>query len=77
MNKSVIYTKSDCPYCVKAKYLLTQMNITYEEVVIGKDILREEFVSTFPEQKTVPLIFIDDAKVGGYEQLVKYFSPEQ
>lgn len=72
----IVYSKSDCPYCVKAKNLLTQKGFDYTEVVIGQDILREDFVSTFPEQKTVPLIMIDGVKVGGYDKLTEWFNAQ-
>lgn len=71
--KAIVYSKDFCPYCVRAKELLTHNNITYEEVLISKDILREEFISLFPEQKTVPLIFIEGERVGGYDNLVEWF----
>jgi hypothetical protein len=31
-GESIIYTKSYCPYCVKAKNLLTTIKITYKEI---------------------------------------------
>lgn len=72
--RALIYTKDNCPYCVKAKALLTIKKIEYTENKIGQEITREDFISLFPDQKTVPLIFIDDVKVGGYDQLNKYFN---
>lgn len=71
--KALVYSKDNCPYCVRAKALLTRNNVAYEEVVIGKDILREDFMSEFPEQKTVPLIFVEGERVGGYDNLVVWF----
>ena len=72
--KALVYSKDNCPSCVKAKALLTRNNIAYEEVTIGKDILREDFLSDFPEQRTVPLIFVEGEKVSGYENLVEWFN---
>jgi len=69
----LIYTKDNCPYCVKAKTLLTIKSIEFTESKIGKDITREEFMSLFPEQRTVPLIFINDQKIGGYDDLAEHF----
>lgn len=71
--RAVVYSKDNCPYCVKAKALLSLNNYSYEEVVIGKDILREEFLTQFPDQRTVPLVFVEGEKVGGYDQLVIWF----
>ncbi len=70
---ALIYTKDNCPYCVKAKSLLTIKSVEFTESKIGQDITREEFMSLFPEQKTVPLIFINDQKIGGYDDLTEYF----
>lgn len=71
--KALIYTKDNCPYCVKAKSLLTIKSIEFTETKINQDITREEFISMFPEQKTVPLIFINDQKIGGYDDLAEHF----
>jgi glutaredoxin len=70
---AIVYTKDNCSYCVKAKQLLSIKNVVYNEVVIGQDILREDFMSLFPDVRTVPFIIIDNVKVGGYEQLREYF----
>ena len=54
-----VYTKQNCPFCVKAKALLKSRSLEYNEIEIGKDIDREEFLSMFPHVKTVPHIIID------------------
>lgn len=71
---ALVYTKEHCPFCVKAKALLTQKNVPFMEVKIGDDMLREDFISMFPEQKTVPLIFLDGVKIGGYDELTEHFN---
>ena len=73
MKKVLIYSKHNCPYCDRAKELLISKNQAYTEVVIGEDIIREDFVSIFPDVKTVPLIIIDDKKIGGFTDLVEYY----
>jgi glutaredoxin 3 len=78
MNNIIIYTKNDCPFCVKAKELFSQKNELYTEVRLGEDIRREDFMSIFPEVRTVPFIIINGEKVGGYDRLVEYYnSPDQ
>lgn len=69
----LIYSKKECPSCIKAKTLLNIKGIPFTESVIGEDILREDFFDMFPEVRTVPYIIIDGVKVGGYEQLREYF----
>lgn len=72
--QALIFTKKDCPYCVRAKALLATKNVSFTESVIGEDMLRETFMEMYPNQRTVPLILIDGQQVGGYDQLVEYFN---
>lgn len=74
--KALIYTKPACPYCDYAKTLMMNKRVDYTESVIGKDVLREEFMEMFPDQRTVPLIFIDGEKIGGYNELKEYLDNE-
>lgn len=69
---NVVYTKDNCPYCVKAKALLKSYGIAYAETVIGKDITREEFLDIFPTAKTVPQIILDGERIGGYSEVQTY-----
>jgi alkyl hydroperoxide reductase subunit F len=69
----ILYSKKQCPYCDKAKALLKLKNTSFEEVIIGEDIMREDFTATFPEVRTVPFVLIDGEKIGGYDQLAEYF----
>lgn len=71
--KVLIYTKDNCPFCTKVKALFTIKGVDWTECKVNEDITREEFISLFPEQKTLPLVFINDEKVGGYEETRTYF----
>lgn len=73
MSSILVYSKDQCPYCVKAKALLEMKQKDYTEIKIGVDMLREDFMATFPEVRTVPFIIIDGVKVGGYDKLVEWF----
>jgi glutaredoxin len=69
-----VYTKDDCPWCIKAKILLMDCGIQFEELKLGKDYQREELKSLLPENLplTVPQIFIYNKRIGGYEDLAEY-----
>jgi glutaredoxin 3 len=69
MNKVTIYTTNYCPYCVKAKSLLTRKNISFEEIAIQDDKTREEMVNKSKGRRSVPQIFIGDFHVGGCDDL--------
>jgi len=78
MSNIIIYTKENCPFCVKAKEFFSQKNELYTEMKLGEDLTREDFMSIFPEVRTVPFIIINGEKVGGYDRLVEYYSrPDQ
>lgn len=53
-----VYTKDYCPYCVKAKNLLTSLGATYEEVDITTtpEIIIE--LAKKSGMRTVPQIFV-------------------
>lgn len=78
MSNIIIYTKDNCPFCVKAKEFFSQKNELYTEMKLGEDLTREDFMSIFPDVRTVPFIIINGEKVGGYDRLVEYYSrPDQ
>ena len=69
-KKIIIYTKSYCPYCVKAKQLLKNKNLNITEIdITDNESLIEEMLLKSSGRKTVPQIFIDDFHVGGCDDL--------
>ncbi|SEP67336.1 glutaredoxin 3 [Natrinema salaciae] len=63
-----IYTKTDCPYCEKAKDLFDSKGVEYETYnVTGDDDLFEEMVERADGRQTAPEIFIDDELIGGWD----------
>ena len=68
--KVIIYSKENCPNCVKAKALMDKYNPTI--LKIGENISRDKFFDKFPNAKTVPQIEIDGKHIGGYRELVEW-----
>lgn len=68
--KVEIYTKFACPYCVRAKMLLSKKGVDFEEfdVTLGGP-KRKEMQERAPDARTVPQIFIGDYHVGGSDDL--------
>jgi len=66
-----VYSRDDCPFCVKAKDFFRKKNILFQEFKVGTDITREEYAS-LTEMKTVPAIYIDGKLIGGFTDLVDY-----
>ena len=69
MSKVMIYSKTYCPYCDRAKALFKSKGIAYDEVML--DDKDEEFQALKKKTglMTVPQIFINDTLVGGYTDL--------
>lgn len=65
-----IYTKFACPFCVRAKHLLTKKGAQFTEhdITMGGP-KREEMMARAPNAMTVPQIFIGDTYVGGSDDL--------
>jgi glutaredoxin len=73
-DRTLIYTKVNCPYCVSAKKLLERHGKSYIETIIGQHIQRDAFVSLFPNVKTVPHIIIDGDEIGGFDKLTEWLN---
>ncbi len=74
MNKIDIYTTTTCPYCVKAKKLLSTLGLTYTEHNVDEsfDEMTKELSEKFNKTvMTVPQIIINENYVGGYDDLEK------
>lgn len=68
-----IFTKPGCPYCAKAKKLLNEHNMAFDEISSGQDgNLRT--VRAVSGESTVPQIFIAGRHIGDSEKLEEYFS---
>jgi glutaredoxin 3 len=69
MARVQIYSKKNCPFCVRAKALLDRKGIPYEEIdAEGSDELRVWLAET-SGQKTVPQIFVDGRPLGGFSDI--------
>lgn len=65
-----IYTKFACPFCVRAKRLLTEKGAEFTEhdITMGGPA-RDEMRARAPSAMTVPQIFIGETHVGGCDDL--------
>lgn len=71
--KIKIYTLSTCVYCLLSKNLLKEKNIIFEEINLEENIDIFEDLKNRYNYSKVPMIFIDDKFIGGYQELKEYF----
>lgn len=73
-NKALIYSKPNCPYCVKAEHALKKAGIEFNKKILGEDIDIEEFKTILPNAKSVPQIYmynnLEEVYIGGYVELL-------
>ena len=67
MAKVEIYTWQSCPFCIRAKQLLSDKGVEFTEYVVdGDEDARDAMVARGSDGKrSVPQIFINDRHVGG------------
>ncbi len=66
-----MYTTAVCPYCIRAKQLLSAKGVAHiEEVRIDTDPQARAHMMAITGRRTVPQIFIGDTHVGGCDDLV-------
>ncbi|MEZ2586346.1 glutaredoxin 3 [Kluyvera intermedia] len=69
MAKIEIYTKATCPYCHRAKALLSAKSVSFEELPIDGNAEKREEMIQRSGRTTVPQIFIDAQHIGGCDDL--------
>jgi glutaredoxin-like protein len=66
-----VFTRQGCPFCVKAKGLLHDAGLDFDELVLNQDF-RESTIRAISGNTTVPQVFIDGKLIGGSEDLEAY-----
>lgn len=72
-----VYSKKHCPFCDRAKALLTNKGIAFEEVKIDEDESAREFIME-QGHRTVPQIYFEGKLFveGGFQGLSKLSTDE-
>jgi glutaredoxin 3 len=70
MAKVEIYTWQYCPFCIRAKSLLKQKGVQYQEYAIdGDENARNLMAARAEGRRSLPQIFINDRPIGGCDDL--------
>ena len=71
MPEVVMYSTRFCPYCVRARMLLDNKNISYTEIRVDEQTEQRSVMEQRSRRTSVPQIFIDDYHVGGCDDLLE------
>ena len=66
-----LFTKVGCPFCARAKAMLKEHGLDYEEIVLGQDVTTRS-LRAVAGATTVPQVFVDGKQIGGSEALATY-----
>jgi len=69
MAEVKIYTTKLCPYCIRAKALLSRKGDAYQEFDVSGNREMRRWLFDVTGRQTVPQIFINGQSVGGYDDI--------
>ena len=71
MKPVEIYTTPICPFCIRAKRLLSAKGVPFTEIDVMMNRARKtEMMERAEGRHTVPQIFIDGSGIGGCDELI-------
>jgi glutaredoxin-like protein len=68
-----VFSRDGCPYCVRAKGLLHDAGIQFDELVLNRDF-NESTIRAVSGATTVPQIFINGERIGGSDELEEWLA---
>jgi len=72
-DRSIVYGKSDCPYCARAKEELSLRGIQFDYIDL-QEIGKTAAEVTGRKVKTVPQVYVNGQYVGGYDELMEFLN---
>lgn len=78
MTKIEIYTKPFCPYCSRAKGILTSRGLAFSEFgstmngALTNEVIREQMIQRSGGKSSYPQVFIGDTYIGGSDDLAAW-----
>lgn len=70
--KFAVYTKDNCPYCTRIKYILETLKLDFNVYNLDTDFDREEFYAKFGNGSTFPQVLHDGKSIGGCVDTINY-----
>lgn len=70
--KFTVYSKDGCPYCTRVEQVLKLAELQHVVYKLNTDFTREEFISEFGNSTTFPQVIMNEKKLGGCVETIKY-----
>ncbi|MBL4622292.1 MAG: glutathione S-transferase N-terminal domain-containing protein, partial [Immundisolibacteraceae bacterium] len=68
-----LFTKPGCGHCARAKALLEEKGLVYDEISVGRDASQRALRAVTGEA-TVPQVFIGGQRIGGADELEAFLT---
>jgi glutaredoxin-like protein len=68
-----VFSRAGCPYCIRAKGLLHDAGISFEELLLNRDF-SESTIRAVSGMATVPQVFVNGEYIGGSEDLENWLA---
>ncbi|CAI2382230.1 unnamed protein product [Moneuplotes crassus] len=79
-NPVIVFSKSYCPFCIRAKALLSDMKVQFKAIELDKTNdggKLESSLKTYSGQRTFPNIYINKVHVGGNDDLQRKYQNQE
>jgi glutaredoxin-like protein len=70
-----VFTRPGCPFCAKAKGMLSDAGMQYEELVLNRDYT-EETLRAVAGATSVPQVYVNGQKIGGSDDLERWMASQ-
>ena len=70
-----VFTRDGCPYCARAKGMLRDAGIEFDELVLNRDF-QEVTLRAVAGVSQVPQVFVNGTRIGGSEELERFLADE-
>lgn len=71
-----VFTRPGCPFCVKAKALLKDFDIEFEELMLNRDYT-DRTLRAVAQGTSYPQIFVNGQNIGGADELESWLQAER
>jgi glutaredoxin-like protein len=68
-----VFTREGCPFCTRAKGMLRDAGIQYDELVLNRDFA-EVTLRAVAGASSVPQVFVDGERIGGSDDLEQFLA---
>ncbi len=67
-----VFTKANCPFCIRAKELLNKFGVDYVEQCVEPNDGKHQWIMETSGRKVFPQMFVEEEHKGGFYELKRH-----